>query len=50
MEGNLPLKNSISFVKIMESRDNSQLQELLNRRELWKEKHNYSRGFKNYVE
>lgn len=34
MEGDLPLNNSISFEKIMESRDNSQLQELLNRMEL----------------
>jgi hypothetical protein len=38
MEGNLPLNNSISFVKIMESRDNSQLQELLNGMELWRGK------------
>jgi urease gamma subunit len=40
MEGNLPLMISIIFVKIMESRDNFHLQELLNRMELLKGKKN----------
>jgi hypothetical protein len=38
MEGNLPQISSLNFVKLMELKDTSQLQELLNKMELLKGK------------
>ena len=48
MGENLPQMNSMSYVKVMELRDNFQLQKLLNRMGLLKGKQNYPRSCQNY--